>query len=185
MLRWTIAACAASLTIASSAFADPSAPAEHDPGPGHVIELPVHPVSAASAPAPAPAPAPSDADAGPATGFMIEGRIAQTLAPIDLDASTPYHVRATPPVIALGYRSDGYALGFGPVVDHYEWGNQTVNVVGLSAHVEADVVQSADRKNEGYFLGGGSVAMASLEIDPGHVAGHPAIGLFGGFGARH
>jgi hypothetical protein len=145
--------------------------------------------------------APSDdaekAPEGVATGFMMQARLTQSIAPLTLNgsASTRLWYGGGAPVVSLGHRGARSAFGIGPTIARYEYDasattSSSLTLLGLAAHFEADAVQSEDRKNEGYFLGGFSFALPTTtsasgsDVDDG-VSGKVAYSLFAGFGARH
>jgi len=131
----------------------------------------------------------------------MQARLSQTVAPVALNASgTGGSAGALwfpggMPFVSLGYRADRVAFGFGPTLARYEYdvsASQTtaLTLVVVTGHVEIDMAQSDDRKNELYFLGALSLMIPSIDHangsnDDDGISGKVAFSFLGGIGGRH
>jgi hypothetical protein len=150
---------------------------------------------------------PAHADPAPPTsGFALEGRLSQSIAPVGIGLSAgtllPSIVGGPPPA-SIGYRGDGWAVSVGPSIGHIGADTSattsgSVWYFGAAVLGEIRVARSADRRTEGYVLVGANVAGATTSSsttvsgtttsdgggDNG-VSGKPAYGFLAGFGLRH
>ena len=139
----------------------------------------------------------------PDQGFALEGRLAQSIAPVGIGMSAATLLPAIlggPPPASIGYRGDGWAVTVGPSIGHIGFDTSSTSsssiwYFGASVLGEIRVAHSADRRTEGYVLVGANVAGATTSQssstggdtsggDNG-VSGKPAYGFLAGFGLRH
>jgi hypothetical protein len=141
----------------------------------------------------------------PATGFTIEGRLSQSIAPVGLGLTAGTLLPTLlggPPPASLGYRGDGWALTVGPSIGHIGFENvgttdtSSIWYYGASVLGEVRLARTANRRTEGYLLLGANLAGASTSSSTGQGGGtvpagsdqlsaHPAYGALAGFGLRH
>jgi hypothetical protein len=163
------------------------------------------PVAAAEEPAAAPATPAAEVGtdgAAPRSGFTVEARLPQTIAPVGLGLATGTILSSIvggPPPGTLGYRGDGFARTVGPSfgrigLDTSSTASASVVYFGGAVLGEIAVTRSTNRRMEGYLLLGASVAVASTSYTTSTgsssssndgVSGKPAFGLLGAFGLRY
>jgi hypothetical protein len=138
----------------------------------------------------------------PSSGFTLEARLPQTIAPVGLGLAAGTILSSIvggPPPATLGYRGDGFALTVGPSIgrigiDTSGASSTSVWYYGGAVLGEVAVTRSANRRMEGYLLFGASLAVASTSTSSSTgssssnndgVSGKPAFGVLGGFGLRY